>query len=106
MPSLNTIIKRPGYRAAHLRLGKASDHPCWNCGQPATGWAYDHGDPHELIDKALGLSYSLDPEYYVALCDSCHTRMDKPTLTCVNGHPYTPENTYTFPNGVWRRCRT
>lgn len=25
---------------------------------------------------------------------------------CAQGHPYTPENTYTYPDTGWRKCRT
>jgi hypothetical protein len=43
-----------------------------------------------------------------------HTRvganvMGNPTMlatTCVNGHPYTPANTYMRPDGAGRQCRT
>ena len=111
--SLSQQIKRKpvvGYEARHWRLtqdhGPATLYPCWNeCGRVADSWAYDHGDSNEL--KAPdGRPYSLSDEFYVALCHECHTRMDRPLAdNCRNGHPRTPENTYVFPNGVYKACR-
>lgn len=76
MPAAKTI---PGYRAAHSRLvrlmGRASDHQCWACDEPAAGWAYDHQDADE-IDSEHGV-YSLDPAHYVAACRRCHWQMDR-----------------------------
>jgi hypothetical protein len=38
------------------------------------------------------------------LCRPCHAKKDLATH-CVNGHEFTPENTYFRPNG-WRVCQT
>lgn len=68
-----------GYRAVHERVrsrrGPAKDHPCLHCGGQAAHWAYDHADPAELIDSAMG-PYSTNPERYLPLCVSCHKRFD------------------------------
>lgn len=70
-----------GYAAVHKRLrnarGKATDHPCWDCGNPADQWAYDHGDPNERIDSR-GLPYSFDiEEHYAPVCMACHINLDR-----------------------------
>jgi hypothetical protein len=67
------------YEAVHARLerlhGKASQHVC-PCGKFATDWAYLHSDPDEITDSS-GRVYSLDLDAYLALCRSCHTRLDR-----------------------------
>lgn len=73
------------YRAAHDRVkkikGKASAHPCVECGAPARDWAYASGDPDELYGPtskgASWCRYSRDPSYYEAMCRSCHLGRDK-----------------------------
>jgi len=55
--------------------GYARNYLC-PCGEPATGWAYQHtGDP-ELRDEKYGWLYSLDINDYVAMCQSCHRLLD------------------------------
>jgi hypothetical protein len=73
-----------GYGAAHQRVaklkGSAREHQCYRCGQRAEHWAYSHGDPDEKRNghgKAKGMPYSTDPEHYLAMCRSCHSRADK-----------------------------
>lgn len=66
------------YQAVHSRLrsyrGRAKDQTC-ACGEPATGWAYDHADPNHKVSET-GAPYSTDLARYVALCASCHRLMD------------------------------
>lgn len=69
-----------GYQGAHVRLrltqGRAAEHDCHRCGEPADEWSYNHADPNELIDEDLGLPYSLSSDHYVPMCKSCHVRFD------------------------------
>jgi hypothetical protein len=75
-----------GYGNAHERVrqirGPASAHPCMHCSEPAEEWAYDHADPHErrAVGKRDAGPYSLDPNHYMPLCRSCHTRFDFPRV--------------------------
>lgn len=59
-----------GYRAAHQRIvsarGKATTHPCADCGEPAVEWAFD---------RPTG--YSIDPTRYRPLCKACHVAADR-----------------------------
>jgi hypothetical protein len=68
-----------GYTAMHERIyrmyGPAADHACQRCGGPATDWAYDHADPNERREVGKG-PYSTDPAHYMALCHSCHMKLD------------------------------
>ena len=73
------------YRAAHANIerqrGKAAEHPCADCGQPAEQWAYDGSDPAALL-SSLGYAYSLDAERYRPLCRPCHAAFDHPLADC------------------------
>ncbi len=66
----------PGYNAAHLRMGKASDHRCVTCGDPAEEWSYDYADTDELTCPRRGLRYSLKREHYSTRCKPCHRLYD------------------------------
>jgi hypothetical protein len=67
-----------GYIALHQRLGDPKQHGCLNdCGNQATEWAYDHGDLNEKIDPKTGSPFSIDPQFYMALCHSCHVKWDQ-----------------------------
>lgn len=96
------------YGAAHNRLrrirGSASAYTC-TCGRPASGWAYQGGDLNELVCPRSGLVFSVDLDRYVAMCWSCHHRLDRRQPQCVNGHDLTPENVYTNPSTGLRSCR-
>lgn len=46
----------------------------------------------------------VNPAHLEAVTDAENKRR-MPRAICVQGHPYTPENTYVYPNGA-RRCRT
>ena len=67
------------YIEIHKRLlllhGPAYQHVC-PCGKPAEEWAYQHtGDP-ELRDVDGRFPHSEDPNDYLAMCRSCHRRLD------------------------------
>lgn len=66
------------YYGMHQRLadakGRASDHPCADCGSPARQWSYDHADPNEHMSD-LG-AYSVSVDHYVSRCIPCHKKFD------------------------------
>lgn len=68
----------PGYRLAHIRVGrakgKASEHDCAECGATAEQWSYNHQDPAAFVDRHG--PYSGDPQFYDPLCAPCHKRRD------------------------------
>lgn len=68
------------YGAVHLRLrdafGPAKLRDCQHCGQRADHWAYDHGDPDARTEPRRRLPYSVNLDHYIALCKTCHRRMD------------------------------
>lgn len=68
------------YTAVHLRLkrerGRAREHTCIECGEPAATWAYDHRDDDYIADDR-GRPYSLDLTHYEPLCVPCHNQRDK-----------------------------
>lgn len=70
----------PGYAAVHLRTearyGHACDYCCQLCPARAEQWALPPSLV-ALICPATGLRYSPDPEDYMPLCASCHTRLDR-----------------------------
>lgn len=102
-----------GIQGVHGRVfrerGRAKDHFCANCGEPAKEWAYDHQDPNEKISPG-GYPYSLDIDHYEPLCWPCHRRMDlglkprKRLTHCHRGHEFDEANTYVASDGR-RRCR-
>lgn len=63
--------------------GKASEHPCHDCGGPARDWSYDRRDPAEVIEWQAGevawRVWSRDVDRYVPRCRPCHWRHDNPT---------------------------
>lgn len=72
-----------GYRAAHDRVyrdrGRAADHQCVDCGQPAHHWSYNHDDPDERTSRSLptnGIAFSLKPDHYSPRCVPCHKTFD------------------------------
>lgn len=83
-PRKRRRLPRPGdpsYTTVHAAVraerGKATQHPCAACGDPAAGWSYDNGgDPRELTDPSTGSVYSLDTAHYQAKCRSCRRRAD------------------------------
>ena len=114
-----------GYSPAHKRVqkikGRAAEHRCAHCGDPAHDWAYDFRDPDELIevqafrDTLVPMRYSLNPDRYMPLCRSCHRHYDRAMSphrprrlreACKRGHAFTPENTYIPPGRPnARNCR-
>lgn len=73
--------RRPvvSYTAAHRRLerdlGRAATRDCSDCGAQAAEWSYLGDDPAEL-GGADSSPYSLNSDYYVPRCHSCHRRYD------------------------------
>lgn len=71
------------YRSAHARVqslhGKASDHVCCQCAEPAAEWAYTHDCPDEKSGWTgrRFAPYSTDPNRYVPMCKSCHATFDR-----------------------------
>lgn len=67
------------YHGAHVRVrnarGRAGDHSCRECTEPATDWAYTHDDPDEVTDSK-GRCYSLHESRYAPMCRPCHRRFD------------------------------
>ena len=67
------------YNAVHLRIraqrGPAKDNTC-PCGAAAEHWAYVRGDDQSVRYDERGRPYSIDLSRYVALCRTCHRRMD------------------------------
>lgn len=80
----NANDTRPlSYNGAHgvvkRERGRAVEHRCAHCDAQASTWAYDHADPHELVQghgSNAGMSYSLDVWRYLPLCRLCHERFD------------------------------
>lgn len=70
---------RATYLAVHHRLyrerGYAKSYTCITCERPAQQWAYQHGDPDELIDSK-GRVYSTNLDLYEPMCALCHTAFD------------------------------
>lgn len=72
-----------GYFAVHRRLlaqrGKASEHPCVDCGEQAQEWSYDGGSAGEQVGTepgAEGLKYTTDLTTYSPRCTKCHSDVD------------------------------
>ena len=76
------------YNAAHIRLrrerGRAAEHACVDCGNPADHWSYDNQDPNELVDAACG-RYSADVDHYWPRCVRCHSAFDKSSRALMTG---------------------
>ncbi len=72
-----------GYTAAHYRVracrGKASAHPCVDCGKGARHWSYNGRDPQPLVEVRDGimLRYSPDIAFYEPRCQPCHVAFDR-----------------------------
>lgn len=71
------------YAAAHIRVqrakGKASEHPCVDCGGPAEDWSYEGGDPEERVELMKGspITFSLNIDFYNPRCRVCHIAKDQ-----------------------------
>lgn len=85
------------------RMPHPNTLPCTDCGH-----TWKPGERRHEYDHHKG--YSVRNRLKVqAVCTTCHHRRDNPRsaqTACVNGHPFTPENTYqrTRPGGG-RACR-
>lgn len=72
----------PSYAGMHHRVrtarGRAADHTCNDCGDPARDWSYDRRDPQQIMgnDRGHVMPYSLDVNHYEALCHGCHKYFD------------------------------
>lgn len=74
------------YPAVHQRLrrtkGRARDHACHDCGQPAQNWSYDRADPNQVEGETKHgrgdrRPYSLSMSHYQPVCYVCHVRRDR-----------------------------
>ncbi|WP_200215402.1 hypothetical protein [Micromonospora coerulea] len=70
------------YDGAHNRVkgqrGSASDYLC-RCGKQAEQWAYSHADFRQRADsegRETGRPHSANPDHYLPMCRSCHSRFD------------------------------
>ena len=67
-----------GYRAAHIRVeavkGKAEEHDCVACGEPAQEWSLDPLAVHTYEED--GRVWSLNTDDYDPYCCSCHRDRD------------------------------
>ncbi|MEU0739349.1 hypothetical protein [Streptomyces sp. NPDC006134] len=67
-----------GYYQAHRQVDKvhglARHNACAWCGLDAQDHAYTHNDPNEIRDG--GRVYSVNTNYYVAMCRRCHRSFD------------------------------
>lgn len=76
----DTRVPVPAYRTLHARIasdrGRATQHPCTDCGSAALHWSYDYTDPSPLYSPA-GTPYSVDIERYHPRCASCHYTFDR-----------------------------
>ena len=76
-------LATPGYDGVHKRLhrekGKASVHPCADCGERAHEWSYDGGWPNELYEvlEKVPVAYSTDQSRYSPRCRKCHRNRDE-----------------------------
>lgn len=83
------------YRGAHLRVertrGRASSHPCVDCGQQAAEWSLSHDLPPDHFEDRNGsrLGYSVSPNRYAPMCQPCHRRFDRDALPDIDVHNLT-----------------
>jgi hypothetical protein len=84
----DTVPYSDKYAATHSRIrtarGRAADHGCVCCGQPAEEWCYVGGCPEEKQEEQRSgyvLSYCLHPSCYTPRCVRHHTAHDR-GLTC------------------------
>jgi hypothetical protein len=74
-----------GYAARHDRLraayGKASEHSCVNCNEPAIDWSLNPDVSAERLRadadaQSQGLQFSLEDSDYSPRCRACHVALD------------------------------
>lgn len=74
--------EEPNYKAMHQRVraarGRAVDHRCIDCGQPAEDWSCRRDVPLVCTDKRY---YSLNVEHYDPRCKPCHGLYDRKNRT-------------------------
>lgn len=73
-------VQIPTYEGLHHRIsanrGKARAYQCVDCGNRAREWSLNDLDGDLLLDKKLGLKYSLSLDAYEPRCTSCHQKHD------------------------------
>jgi hypothetical protein len=74
-PKRDVVSYSQAHRRIRESLGRAPEHACAQCADPAHQWAYNHEDPAKRMSTE-GYPYSMNPEYYTPLCRSCHVRFD------------------------------
>lgn len=75
IPPAGDTVSYAGMHAwLRRRRGRASQHACVDCPQPAAHWSYSHDDPDERSSDQG--AYSLKAEHYAPRCVSCHRRHD------------------------------
>lgn len=84
------------------RLPHPNTLPCVDCAH-----VWKEGDPRHTYDhhKGYAAQYHID---VVAVCSMCHAARDNPKKKqthCVNGHEFTPENTFVRKADGTRSCR-
>lgn len=75
MASLTKSAERSevrNYSSAHTRLGRAAEHSCVDCGEPATEWSLSHDTPLARLRWDGGSPFSIEPSDYSARCHACH----------------------------------
>lgn len=94
-PSRQPAASRPrvadsllSYKGSHKRVrsarGRAAEHACVACAEPATEWAYSHADTqgeltevsHIFSKTPRAIAYSPDPQFCEPMCHSCHVSAD------------------------------
>ena len=93
------FVGTPTYRTVHSRLtsqrGRADQHRCSDCGEPAQDWALT-GAPKWTDPRP----YTDDLTAYEPLCRGCHWTRDRGWKKC----PHGPDRD-EFPSGGCRECR-
>lgn len=103
-----------GFRDKHgygwvsvYRPGPAGVRKTWGMAAHRIAYARAFGEipeGHDIHHKC-GRPACVNPDHLEALTRSEHNAIHHPPVThCYRGHEYTPENTYTRPNGT-RECR-
>lgn len=89
------------YRILHYWVEKQLGRPseCENCGDT---------EARRYEWSNISGKYRREPGDWVRLCVTCHRIIDNQYMKthCVNGHEYTPDNTYMPPNHKTKECVT
>lgn len=60
----------------HWARGRASEHACVKCGEPAKHWAYMYTAGEDELTAPDGGQYSENFDDYSPMCISCHRNFD------------------------------